>query len=216
MRKGPIPKKGRARTENFLTASCAWVEFDRAGDAERIDAMLNERRLQPAFVITTGTTPCLRQHLYFRVKGGISDPDRLKAVNSALRDLFGSDDVSDAMRIMRLGGCINYPTAKKRERGYVAELATVKRAQQPREYSIEELMALRPTQPQQHNRFDFSHAKHQSSLGFKFARSDDDISQLLQKSETPGQWHNSRRDAIASMIGRGWACLLYTSPSPRD
>ena len=57
LRKGPIPEKGRARTDNFLAASCAWVEFDGAGDAERIDAMLNERRLQPAFVITTGTTP---------------------------------------------------------------------------------------------------------------------------------------------------------------
>jgi hypothetical protein len=112
LRKGPIPEKGRARTENFLSASCAWIEFDGAGDAERIDAMLNEKRLQPAFVITTGTTPCLRQHLYFRIKGGTSDPDKLKAVNSALRDLFGSDDVSDAIRIMRLGGCINYPTEK--------------------------------------------------------------------------------------------------------
>jgi len=106
---------------------------------------------------------------------------------------------------MRLGGCINYPTAKKRERGYVAELTTVKHAQQPREYSIEELIGLRPTQPQQHNRFDFSIVRRQSSLGFKFARSDDDISELLQKSKTPGQWHNSMRDAVASMIGRGCA-----------
>ena len=104
LRKGPEPEKGRAKTENFLSASCAWIEFDGAGDAERVDAMLNEKRLQPAFVITTGTTPCLRQHLYFQIKGAISDPDKLKAVNSALRDLFGSDDVSDAIRIMRLGG----------------------------------------------------------------------------------------------------------------
>jgi len=205
LRKGPIPKKGRARTENFLAASCAWVEFDGAGDAERIDAMLNERRLQPAFVITTGTTPCLRQHLYFRIKGGISDPDRLKAVNSALRDLFGSDDVSDAIRIMRLGGCINYPTEEKQlERGYVAELVAVKIKQQPREYSVEELIALRPTQPQQHNRFDLSNAKRQSSLGFRFARTNDDIWELLQKSKTQGHWHNSLRDALATMVGRGW------------
>jgi hypothetical protein len=75
LRKGPIPEKGRARTENFLSASCAWIEFDSPGDAERIDAMLDEKRLQPAFVITTGTTPCLRRHLYFRIKSGISDPD---------------------------------------------------------------------------------------------------------------------------------------------
>jgi hypothetical protein len=140
LRHGTIPEKGRARTENFLAASCAWAEFDGAGDAERIDAVLKEKRLQPAFVITTGTTPCLRQHLYFRIKGGIDDSEKLKAVNRALRDLLGTDDATDAIRIMRLGGCVNYPTEKKkRERGYVAELVTVKIAQQPREYSIEEL-----------------------------------------------------------------------------
>ena len=55
LRQGPTPKKGRARTENFLAASCAWAEFDGAGDAERIDAILKEKQLQPAFVISTGT-----------------------------------------------------------------------------------------------------------------------------------------------------------------
>jgi hypothetical protein len=206
LRKGPIPEKGRARTENFLAASCVWAEFDGAGDAGRVDTILKEKRLQPALIITTGTTPCLRQHLYFRIKGGIEDSQKLKAVNCALRDVLGTDDVTDAIRIMRLGGCINYPTEKKqRERGYVAEPVTVKIAQQPREYSIEELMALRPTQPQPHDRYDFSNAKRQSSLGFKYAKSDDDIEELLQKSKTPGQWHNSIRDAIASMVGRGWS-----------
>jgi putative DNA primase/helicase len=205
LRKGAVPEKGRAKTDNFFAASCGHAEFDSAGDAERIDAIIKEQRLEPAIVVTTGTTPCLRGHLYFRIKGGITDAAMLKEINSRLRDLFGSDDVTDAIRIMRLGGCINYPTEKKHERGYVAELVTVKIAQQPREYSIEELMALRPTQPRQHSRCDFSSAPRQSSLGFKFARSDDDISQLLQKSKTLGQWHNSMRDAIASMIGHRWA-----------
>jgi hypothetical protein len=203
LRKGP--EQGRARTENFLAASCAWAEFDGAGDAERIDEIIKEHRLEPVFIITTGTTPCLRGHLYFGIKGGITDAVMLKEINGRLRDLFGSDDVTDAIRIMRLGGCINYPTAKKRERGYVAELATAKIAQQPREYSIEELIALRPTQLQQNNRSDFSSTLRQSSLGFKFAKSDDDIWNLLQKSRTPGHWHNSIRDAIATMVGRGWS-----------
>jgi hypothetical protein len=62
-----------------------------------------------------------------------------------LRDLLGSDDVKDPIRIMRLGGCVNYPTEKKRERGYVAELVTVKIAKQSREYSIEELIGAAPS-----------------------------------------------------------------------
>jgi hypothetical protein len=159
-------------------------------------------------VITTGTTPWLRQHLYFCIKGGITDAATLKAANSALRDLLSSDDVTDAIRIMRLGGCLNYPTKKKRDRGYVAELVTVKVAKQPREYSVEELISLlRPAQPHQRDRFAFNGAERPSSLGFKYAKSDNDIWELLQKSKTPGQWHNSMRDAIASMIGRGWTDL---------
>ena len=166
LRKGPAPEKMRARTENFLAASCGWAEYDAAGDAERIDRILKEKQLKPAIIVTTGMMPCLRQHLYFRIKGGITDPGKLKAVNTALRDLFDSDPVTDAIRIMRLGGCINYPTEKKRERGYVTELVTVKIAQEPREYSIEELLALRPTQSQQRDRFDFGNAKRQNSFGF--------------------------------------------------
>jgi hypothetical protein len=77
---------------------------------------------------------------------------------------------------------------------------TVKTAQN----SIEELIALRPTQPQQHDRYDFSHAKRQSSLEFKYAKSDDDVWELVLKSKKPGYWHNSMRDAIATMVGRGW------------
>jgi hypothetical protein len=205
LRKGPVPEKGRANVHNFLAASCAYAEFDGAGDAKRIGAIMKEQRLEPAFIVTTGTTPCLRGHLYFRIKGGITDAVTLKEINSRLRDLFGSDDVTDAIRIMRLGGCINYPTEKKRERGYVAELVTVEIAQQPREYSVEELIALRPTQLQQHGRYDFNGAPRQSSLGIKYARSDDDVSELLQKSRTPGHWHNSIRNAIATMVGRGWS-----------
>ena len=146
MRKGPVPEKGRANTDNFLATSCGYAEFDGVGDAERIGAIMKEQRLEPAFIVTTGTTPCLRAHLYFRIKGGVTDAVMLKEINSRLRDLFGSDDVTDAIRIMRLGGCVNYPTEKKqRERGYVAELVTVKVAQGPREYSIEELIGNAPT-----------------------------------------------------------------------
>jgi AAA domain len=224
LRKGPVAEKGRARTENFLAASCAWVEFDGAGDAERIDQILKAKQLKPAIIVATGTVPCLRQHLYFPIKGGIDDPHKLKAVNTALRDLFGSDNVSDPIRIMRLAGCVNRPTATKRdERGYATEVVTVEVTRNPHEYTADELIALSPTQSQQHERYDFNHAERQSSLGFKYAKSDDDICELLQKSQTSGQWHNSVRDAIASMVGRGWpndairiACAPYCNAGKDD
>jgi hypothetical protein len=203
LRHGTAPEGGRANGQNYLAAQCAWCEYDGAGDHERIVAICKDKQLEPAIIVTTGTVPDLRQHLYFQIKGGIADAVKLKVINTRLRDLFGSDDVTDAIRIMRLAGCVNYPTEKKqRERDYVAELVTVKVAQRPREYSVEELGASRQ---QQHDRFDFNNYKPKSSLGFDFARSDDDIWNLLQASKKPGHWHKSIRAAIATMIGRGWS-----------
>ena len=48
LRKGPVPEKGRANVHNFLAASCAYAEFDGAGDAKRIGAIMKEQRLEPA------------------------------------------------------------------------------------------------------------------------------------------------------------------------
>jgi hypothetical protein len=206
LRRGPVPEKGRAKSENFLAASCAWIEFDGAGDAERIDAICKTKGLKPAIIVTTGTTPCLRQHIYFKIAGGIGHPGHLKAANNSLRDLLGSDDVTDAIRIMRLAGCINTPTKDKSERGYVRELVTIKVAREPRQYSVDDLLKLRPAtgKADRHDRYDFNNAKRQSSLGFKFAKTDDDIWDLLQASRVPHCWHNSIRDAIAAMVWRGW------------
>jgi hypothetical protein len=206
LRRGPVPEKGRAKSENFLAASCAWIEFDGAGDAERIDAICKTNGLKPAIIVTTGTTPCLRQHVYFKIAGGIGHPGHLKATNNALRDLLGSDDVTDAIRIMRLAGCINTPTKDKSERGYVRELVMIKVAREPHEYTINELLALHPDGGNaQKDPFNFNNAPRQSSLGFKFAKTDDEIWNLLQISQVPHRWHNSMRDATAAMAKRGWS-----------
>jgi len=122
LRRGPVPEKGRAKTANFLATSCAWAEFDGEGDAERVDVILKQNNLRPAFVITTGTIPCLRQHLYFRIKGGIADAGTLKALNTALRDLFGSDDVTDAIRIC------GWPAASTRLRRTRSSAATSRKS----------------------------------------------------------------------------------------
>jgi hypothetical protein len=145
LRRGPVPESGGANAEqNYLAAQYAWCEYEGAGDRERIIGICKERGLEPAIIVTTGTTPYPRDHLYFRIQGGIASTAKQKAVNQALRDLLGTDDVHDPIRVLRLGGCVNHPTEEKVKRGYVAELVTVKAAQQPREYSIDELIGAAP------------------------------------------------------------------------
>jgi len=106
---------------------------------------------------------------------------------------------------MRLAGCINTPSKDEIERGYIPEIVTVRVEREPREYAVDELLALRPGGKAQQQRKDFNNAQPQSSLGFKFTKSDDDIWTLLQASRQPGHWHISIRDAIAAMVWRGWS-----------
>src|SRR4029077_20588637 len=54
-------------------------------------------------------------------------------------------------------------------------------------------------------------------------RNDDELMALLEASRVEGKWHNSIRDAIATMIGRGWsdsairlACAPYGKGGAND
>jgi hypothetical protein len=215
LRRGPVPESGRANAEeNYLAAQYAWAEYDGEGDYKRIVAICRENNLKPAIVITTGTVPNKRDHLYFYIEGGIVDPAGQKEANTRFRDLFDSDDVTDPIRIMRLGGCVNYPKKEKIDRGYIAELVTVRIVPEMRKYSIDDLPASQRSQ--------LNGAARTNSLGIKLARTDADIWNLLQTSKVK-DWHNSMRDAIASMIGRGWSddairfsCAAYCRDSKDD
>ena len=193
---------GRASGANILTASHSWAEFDKEGDEARITALLQEKNLQTAMTVVTGRTPHLRAHLYFKLAGSVT-PDELRAVNTALKTLLGCDAVQNPDRIMRLAGTVNYPTKDKRERGYVAELVTLRVREGAPSYTVEQLTGLagKPSG---------------TSGSSRSGRTDAELKALLEASGVKGQWHNSMLAAIATMIGRDWsdaaikfACASY-------
>ena len=193
---------GRASGANILTASHSWAEFDKEGDEARITALLQEKNLQTAMTVVTGRTPHLRAHLYFKLAGSVT-PDELRAVNTALKTLLGCDAVQNPDRIMRLAGTVNYPTKDKRERGYVAELVTLRVREGAPSYTVEQLTGLagKPSG---------------TSGSSRSGRTDAELRALLEASRVKGQWHNSMLAAIATMIGRDWsdaaikfACASY-------
>ena len=214
MRQGEKPKSGRAKDAAVVTSAYAWSEFDKPGDGARIDLILKEKNLRRAIIIVTGRTPHLRAHLYFKLTGSVT-LDELRTANTALKALFGSDDVASPAHLMRLAGTVNYPTPKKRERGYVPELVTLHNREDAPAYTVEHLIGLAGNE-----------AKPSSGVfGFdaKAGRTDDEIVELLKCSCVKGEWHNAIRNAIASMIGRGWddiqiklACALYCKGGADD
>ena len=214
LRQGKQPGDGRAKDKDVLASAYAWAEFDGAGDDKRIDVILKANQLAPAIIVTTGRVPHRRAHLYFRLDPN-ANAETVRAVNMSLMNLFGSDAVQNASRLMRLAGTINYPPPKKVERGYIAELVTLQFAANPCAYRADTLINLTAGTA---NPF-LEYSKSVASGG----RSDDELRALLQTSRDAGKWHNSMRHAIATMVGRGWsdnairfACAPYCEGGADD
>lgn len=214
LRQGNHPLSGRANKSHFAAARYAWIEYDAAGDHERVVAICKAQRLEPALMVVTGNTPYKRCHLYFLLAEAISNPDELKAANSALKELFGSDHVDNPAHVLRVGGTVNYPSPAKAARGYVTEVTTVHLSRRPGIYSVEALSALAPSKSEPDCPF---HAYAQAHLP-KLGKSGDELLALLDASREPHQWWTSIRSATASMVGKGWpehavmfACAPYAT-----
>jgi hypothetical protein len=214
-------KSGRASGDDVITARFAWCEYDGKGDAERVYALCKANMLWPAIVVTTGTIPDQRNHLYFEIDG-VPTPADLTAMGAGLKKLFDTDAVHNADRVLRLAGSVNWPSPKKMgpEYGYVPELTTLRLLPDSPSYKIETLIGLGAT--------DGSDAGHDifgayADTSYKKGRTDDEIIGLLEATRNAKSWHNSMLLAVASMIGRGWSdlqirltCAQYCNGGPDD
>jgi hypothetical protein len=198
LRQGKQPRSGRATDQHVLASAYAWAEYDGAGDDERVQLILKEKQLSPALTVVTGTVPHRRAHLYFRLADGVTDAEQLRKINTSLCQVLGGDAVQSPSHVMRLAGTVSYPTPNKQARGYVAELVTLHVNSDAESYRPAALIGLAPTTG---NPFlDFAN-RILASVG---GRSDDELRELLERSRTPQKWHNSMRDAVASMVGQRW------------
>jgi hypothetical protein len=204
---GPTLKKGdtapfaRTNDDDFLAGLWAWTDHDAEGDFDRAKGKAKELSLAPGMIVDTGTVPHLRAHAYFKMSCAVTDAEQLRAVNKALQSSLGGDPVQAPSHVMRLAGTINYPTPKKAARGYVVEPVKVRVHRTPPPNRAETILGLSP------NGAGASDSRRKGSLGFVLPRSDGELLELLAESRKPSKWHFSMRDAIATMIGRGWSDL---------
>jgi hypothetical protein len=212
---------GRAKIEDILAGSHAWCEFDDEGDLARVDRILQQHGLPPSHTVVTGCVPHPRFQHFFLLDRGAA-PDQLRAVNEALHELLGGDPVHSPHMLMRLAGTVNYPAPKKLPRGRVVELTSLKWQNKAPVYAIERLAGVnaRPTGPylvakngmirkppasaNGGGRTGAGNGADAGNVGRKPGRSDDEVLALLEAGREPGKWHNNVRNAIATMLGRGW------------
>ncbi|WFU19413.1 AAA family ATPase [Bradyrhizobium sp. CB3481] len=197
LRHGNKPEKGRGTKKHFCAARFSWIDCDKAGDYDRVAAICQHEQVRPAIIVQTGSTPDWRGQLYFLNREPLTNPKDVEDANTALRDLFGSDDVQNCDRILRIGGTISYPNKDKRERGYVIELTSVRSDANAPSYSVEALRGLR-----QSARAHETKSEKDFSAEFGSARGMDKVRELLA-SVSPGHWHIPMRDAVAVMVGLG-------------
>jgi hypothetical protein len=116
---GPTLKKGsaaqcaRTKDADFLVGIWTWSDHDAEGDFERAKSVAKECSLAPGIIVGTGTVPHVRAHAYFKLAGGVTDCEEMRAVNRALQKCLGGDPVQAPSHVMRLAGTVNYPTQAK-------------------------------------------------------------------------------------------------------
>jgi hypothetical protein len=113
-----------ANDGDILAAFYLWADCDEGTAAENV-----LRFPGPKWVaaVTTGKVPSTRVHTYWELKEACTDLAAWRDMQSAIARHFGSDpSVINPSRIMRIGGTISWPSVKKRGKGYVEELTTIR------------------------------------------------------------------------------------------
>lgn len=113
-----------ANDTDILAAFYLWADCDEGNAAKNV-----LRFPGPKWVaaVTTGKIPSTRVHTYWELKEPCTDLAAWRDMQSAIARHFGSDpSVINPSRIMRIGGTISWPSVKKRGKGYVEELTTIR------------------------------------------------------------------------------------------
>lgn len=117
-----VIEPGKAAKDDDIACSFFhWADADDGQAAQNIKDFVGPR---PTFVVLTGTQPCNRPHVYWELEEPAYDRPAWRTTQEGIAARLGTDpSVVNPSRIMRIGGSINWPTPKKREKGYITELS---------------------------------------------------------------------------------------------
>lgn len=120
-----LPQPGkRAAREHILASFFHWADADTAEAANNIRNFVGPKC---TYFVLTGTQPCQRPHVYWELEEPTRNLDAWERTQKAIAATLRTDSsVTDPPRIMRLAGTINWPKPQKREKGYIAEVTTLR------------------------------------------------------------------------------------------
>lgn len=190
---------GSATDADIIGTCMLWADCD---DQTATD---NVRRFSgPPYsaAIMTGRTPWPRVHIYWYLDEWCYDLTAWRSLQTAIAGHLGSDkSVVNPSRIMRIGGTVAYPAERKRSKGYIKELATIRTEYaEPRP----------PVSMAQMQRVFGATAAAAAPTVDRFAIATDhdsktaeDYADALRRARTDGSKHTGVRDLAASLAGQG-------------
>lgn len=194
---------GKAATDaDIVAAFCAWADCDDPDSARNVKEFVG-----PAYTyaVTTGTIPHVRPHPYWEFTEPVTDLAAWTNLQRSIARRFGSDrTVINPSRIMRVAGTISYPDSKKRDRGYVQELVTIRTdypdADQRKPVPFDQLQrAFASTAP--------AAAPQGPASAFDINLGADSMDRQAARSAALAgdEWHNNTIRLVASYVAKGLA-----------
>jgi hypothetical protein len=119
-----VPASRAATDDDIVAAFLFWADCDNKPSAENV-----KRFDGPKFTahIVTGRIPETRVHPYWDLDKPLYDMAIFRDMQQRIAQHFGSDSaVINPSRIMRVAGSVTHPDSKKRDRGYVSEITTLR------------------------------------------------------------------------------------------
>jgi hypothetical protein len=197
-----------ANDDDIAAAFFLWADCDDQAAANNVYRFDGPKW---SAAVTTGRTPSVRVHTYWALEQPCTDLAAWRQMQTAIAAHFGSDrSVINPSRIMRVGGTVTFPDARKRGKGYTSEVTTLRtQYEQPRAPVTLEQMArvfgaTTPALPLSQQ----ATATAPTAGGLSFdvgtnRKSADEYADVLRRARTDGEKHGGVRDLAAHLAGSG-------------
>ena len=194
-----IPAGKGAKDADILAAFYCFADADTKGAMENILSFAG-----PKFTMSvkTGSVPFARGHVYWQLEDPCQNMDAWRELQKSIAASLQTDPVViNPSRIMRVAGTVSWPSEKKKAKGYIPELVTMRtefstdRDPQPIERMVRAFPAVKGVTTSG------SDAPFTIDLGQEAM----DRQLVAQSIMDGGDWHNNIIRLVASYVSKGLA-----------
>ena len=191
LRKPDTDRNKRSKDSDVLECHHLFLDLDDENALDNAKGVYTSIDLMPSLATITGTFPHPRGQCYWFSEEAITDRDIFKQCNLLLaHTLFGDTSITNISRLMRVAGSVAWAVKD----GRIHE-------QTEMYHFPERLRYITPNEII--NRLEQPHKSKPLKTGLNLLPERLNLDETLENVRN-GAWHTNMRDAVASMVGRGF------------